>query len=284
MKYQIHHREMTAVIDSVGAQLLSLKKNGKETIWDGDPAYWGDSSLILFPIVGRICNDTYTYQDDQYRLSIHGFASGREFILKEKEDDFLRFTLEQDEETLRDYPFRFALDVAYSLSEAALDIRFTVNNRSDEKMFYALGYHPGFRLDHSLGSYSVSFPQAYDPKEIGIVRRCMLNGEIRDLKLTDHCLQLDKDLFRESARVFTGIGDSAVLIDEDGKKIVSLRYDGFSHIVLWQTLESDAPFLCIEGWNGLPGRNGIIEDLTEMKDMDVLEADASKTHGVRIEI
>ena len=44
----------SAVIDSIGAQLISYKDStGKETIWQRDPKFWNRCSPLLFPIVGN---------------------------------------------------------------------------------------------------------------------------------------------------------------------------------------------------------------------------------------
>ena len=43
----------SAVIDSIGAQLISYKDStGKEYIWQRDPKFWNRCSPLLFPIVG----------------------------------------------------------------------------------------------------------------------------------------------------------------------------------------------------------------------------------------
>ena len=49
---------LTAGIDTMGAQLISLKdKEGTEYIWQRDPEVWKNCSPILFPIVGNLRND-----------------------------------------------------------------------------------------------------------------------------------------------------------------------------------------------------------------------------------
>ena len=74
---------LSAIICHKGAELISLQKNDskREYIWEGSPKYWDKHSPILFPIVGTLKNNRYTYEDAEYELSRHGFARDMEFVL-----------------------------------------------------------------------------------------------------------------------------------------------------------------------------------------------------------
>ena len=45
---------------------------------------------------------------------------------------------------------------------------------------------------------------------------------------------------------------------------------------LWHTPKTDAPFICIEPWHGLPSMDGVIEDLKNQK--GVIKLGANKTY------
>ena len=45
---------LTVQIAEHGAELQSIKKDGKEYLWQGDAKFWGRRSPVLFPIVGRV--------------------------------------------------------------------------------------------------------------------------------------------------------------------------------------------------------------------------------------
>ena len=54
----------TAVIDSTGAQLISLKDpSGREYIWQRAPKFWKKCSPLLFPVVGNCRNDRTILED-----------------------------------------------------------------------------------------------------------------------------------------------------------------------------------------------------------------------------
>ena len=62
MLYTIHNDALTVTIDGLGAQLMSITAaDGTEYLWNGDPAYWAGRAPNLFPYVGRLTNDRYTY-------------------------------------------------------------------------------------------------------------------------------------------------------------------------------------------------------------------------------
>jgi len=270
-----------AQIDTLGAELVSLKKDNHEIMWCADPQYWGNASLVLFPFIGRNYEDTYTIQGRSYRMGIHGFALTSEFTILKQEKESLLLSLKENEKTLENYPFRFELRIAYVLEDDGLSVSFEVINDSDETLPFSLGFHPGFRLEKPLEQYRIFFPEMEDPKEIGIVTRCMLNGKNTKPDLPDKCIHLNKDLFKESARIYSGMGSTAVL--KNGcDELFTIRYDGFENIALWQTLNSDADFICIEGWNVLPGRYEYIEDVYDAPGRTVLEPKHSRQYKVRI--
>ena len=85
MNYEIKNEYIKAKIKSFGAELNSLQKidDSLEYIWQGDKEFWARHSPILFPIVGRLKNDSYFYKNQKYNMSQHGFARDKEFEIVE---------------------------------------------------------------------------------------------------------------------------------------------------------------------------------------------------------
>ena len=46
-------------VESKGAELKGLKRDGKEFMWDANPKYWGKTSPVLFPFVGGSKDDKH---------------------------------------------------------------------------------------------------------------------------------------------------------------------------------------------------------------------------------
>jgi len=281
MRYTIQYNDYSALIDTLGAEVIELKKVDTNILWNRNKDFWADSALVLFPFIGRNYNDTYAYNNNEYNMPIHGFSTRSNFELVEHLDNSLTLILKDNEETYKNYPFHFEFIVKYELNDHGLNVEFKVTNKSDVVMPYVLGYHPGFILNKELSNYSIKFNNPTSPSEIGIVTKCMLNGNNAPLQLTDNKLQLNKDLFNYSAKVYTGVGNDVSLLDQD-KQIVNLKYNGFKNIVLWQTLNSDADFICIEGWDGLPGKFEHIDDIMQDQNKSFLKPNDTHLRSVEI--
>ena len=85
---------LTAEIESFGAELKSIKSNatGVEYMWYGKPEYYKRTSPILFPFVGNLKNQEYTYEGKKYPMTQHGFARDMEFKVTEQKEDVLEET------------------------------------------------------------------------------------------------------------------------------------------------------------------------------------------------
>ena len=64
----ISNEFLTAYFSEKGAELKSLKCNKKEYIWNGDPAFWRESSPVLFPICSGLKDDEYIFQGKTYLM------------------------------------------------------------------------------------------------------------------------------------------------------------------------------------------------------------------------
>ena len=89
MLYTIENEFFRAVLNDRGAELtqLTAKADGYEIIWSGDPAYWTGHSPLLFPFVGKLKNNGYTYRGKRYEMEKHGFARSTNFAVAEQSAD-----------------------------------------------------------------------------------------------------------------------------------------------------------------------------------------------------
>lgn len=72
----LENEKLRLKMNLTGAELTSVfnKKNKTEYLWQADPQFWGRHAPVLFPVVGRLKDDTFTYQGQSYSLGQHGFA------------------------------------------------------------------------------------------------------------------------------------------------------------------------------------------------------------------
>ena len=71
-------------INPFGAELTSFKSKttGTEYVWGGDPAAWKRHAPVLFPIVGRLKDKTYTADGASFEITQHGFdLHAKAFVL-----------------------------------------------------------------------------------------------------------------------------------------------------------------------------------------------------------
>jgi len=64
MKYVLENEKLRVEIDSLGAELKSVKdkSTGQEYMWQADPAFWGRTSPILFPFVGKLKTNSFLHE------------------------------------------------------------------------------------------------------------------------------------------------------------------------------------------------------------------------------
>ena len=119
MRILLENAVFTAEIESFGAELKSLvrKEGNMEYMWEADPAFWGKTSPILFPFIGKLEGGKYQYNDTEFVMDKHGFARDMDFTVLKQEADQVVFTIKSNENTLQKYPFTFALEVEYQLTE-----------------------------------------------------------------------------------------------------------------------------------------------------------------------
>ena len=83
MVVQIKNDFLVATFSTLGAELISLKRNDKEFILEGNSEFWDKQSPILFPTIGSLNEDTYFFEGKEYHLPRHGFAREKEFQIAE---------------------------------------------------------------------------------------------------------------------------------------------------------------------------------------------------------
>jgi hypothetical protein len=144
----LKNQNLTIKINPNGAELTSLFNNENQTeyIWNADPAFWGKSSPVLFPIVGSLKENSYCFEEQEYTLPRHGFARDSVFIVEKSDETHATFLLTYDENTLKVYPFKFEFRLIYSLENDTLNVTYFVRNIGENKLYFSVGGHPAFTV------------------------------------------------------------------------------------------------------------------------------------------
>lgn len=201
MNTTISNSNLTAKINPLGAELYSLKDNtDKEYIWEGNPKFWGKYSPILFPIVGTLKNNSYTYNGKGYDLSRHGFARDMDFELVDKKENSATFLIQSSEETLKVYPFKFELQIIYAIEINTLSIAYKVINKGISEMPFSIGAHPAFALPGHFDDYSIQFDKE-EPLEYYLLENDLISNQTKKLVLKDKLIPLNYSLFENDALI-----------------------------------------------------------------------------------
>ncbi len=282
MTTTISNTKLSASINSLGAELCSLKDSkGKEYIWEGNPAFWGKHSPILFPIVGTLKNNSYRYNGTEYHLSRHGFAREMEFKLVEQSENSATFSIQTTEETLTKYPFDFELQISYTLTETALDIEYKVVNNGISPMPFSIGAHPAFAFSADFEQYSISFDQE-EPLEYYLLENDLISNTTKKLAVEHRKTPLNYALFENDALIFKTLKSNGLTILENSKPLLKVNFEGFPSLGIWT--KKYAPFLCIEPWFGYSDTEENSGDLFQKEGILVLEAKESFRSKFSIEI
>ena len=249
---QIENDHLSLTLAHLGAEMKSLKSpsNGKEWLWHADPDFWPRTAPILFPVVGKLSDNQYTYNGRPYPMSQHGFARDRVFEPVEKRSDHIRFVLRADYESHKFFPFDFELFVSYSLDKNWLWVEYEVVNTDLKKMWFSIGGHPGFALPGWPDiSYSLIFEKQETLFPFGLKSGLIGRKSDEAIPLLKKTLPVTKTLFENDALVFNQLKSSWIGIQsEDASHSMRVHFKGFPWMGLWA--KPGASFVCIEPWFG----------------------------------
>ena len=241
----------SAQIISKGAELKSYITDGKELMWCADEKYWGKTSPFLFPMIGNLRNGKTIINGKEYEISKHGFARDNEFTVEETTENTAVFSFESSSETLNSFPFDFKVTITYTLTKNALEIAYSVQNKSDAEMPYCIGAHPAFACDKPFDSYRLVFAEnetVNSPVMNLETRMWGDNNRIGRLKDSNR-FELSYPLFDNDCVYFDTIkSKSCSLVSEN--EGVKVSWEGFTTLGVWTPDHKNAPFVCIEPWCG----------------------------------
>lgn len=270
MNTTISNKTLKASIKHAGAELFSLISNkGQEYMWNGNPDYWPKHSPVLFPIVGSLKNETYTFSQKDYHLPRHGFARDMEFQLIEKTESSAVFSLTYNEKTILKYPFKFELQIAYNLNENKLNIAYKVINKEEKHLPFSIGAHPAFALPGEFSNYSIQFEKE-EKLEYSLLENGLISNVTETLTTSENVVPLHYKLFEKDALVFKALESDSLTIFENTKPYLKVDFKEFPNLGIWT--KENAPFICIEPWFGYSDTTEKFGDLYKKEGILILEA------------
>lgn len=288
MKEILENDYLKIEVKNHGAELCSLikKSTSVEYIWEGNPQYWGRHAPVLFPIVGRLQEDTFFIGEDSFSMKQHGLARNIDFQLVKETEDTLTFELNHSETTLVHYPFPFRLRISYTLTENRLVTTYQVLNPTDSDLYFSIGAHPAFRCPLNTNEKRSDYQLVFEEKEEAATQRLdngIRNGKT-DLILDNQSrLPITNNLFEEDALVFENLNSNWVCLQKGVEEILTFDFTDFPYLGIWSKNE-ESPFICIEPWFGVADHIQHNQQLSKKKGIIKLTAQKNFECAFSIEI
>ncbi|MFS8037531.1 aldose 1-epimerase family protein [Xanthobacter sp. AM11] len=243
---------LCAQISDLGAELVRLRDGeGRDLLWYGDAAFWAGRAPLLFPIVGRLPQDELLHDGVRHAMKQHGFARRSRFDLLAVDPQRAVFRLMPNDEIRAQYPFAFALQVAYGLEDATLTIEARVDNPGLRPLPASFGFHPGFLWPLPYGGSRADHRLLFEAAETAPVHRPvggLLSAAGEPNPAAGGVIAPDDAVFERDALIFTQLRSRRIRYGVPGRPGLEVAFPGMPQLGIWS--KPGAPFLCIEPWAG----------------------------------
>lgn len=245
---ELKNNKIFLKINELGAELTSLSFLNKEILWQKNEK-WQSQSPILFPIVGKLKNDFYIYENIKYDMPRHGFARKSIFSIKKQKSNLVNFSLKNFNINKNSYPFNFSFNVIYKIKNSSLKVVFKVKNIDKKTLFCNFGFHPGFNLTNINCLLGKDLFINFKPKKlmqfefdpIYVKKKKLV--QLKRIKLEE----IIKSLVETDTLCYSKLRKIEISNDKN-----SLTFKtNMKNMALWGSKVSPELF-CVEGWEGLP--------------------------------
>ena len=256
MMFSLENDKLRIEVSRHGAEMrrLTEKADGTEYLHDGDPTWWKYTSPVLFPIVGKLNENTYRVDGEEFTLPSHGFGRTSDFFIATKSSNSLKFYLDWSSETYEQYPFRFRLIVGYSLEGNAVKITWRVMNIDIKPIFFSIGAHPALRCPivkgEDITDCYLSFETTENAEKYAVTSDAFLVAE-KVPGFSGDRQDLSWEFFAKGTWIFDNLASKRVTIrSKKSEKFVAVEAPDFPFWAFWSPEKGGAPFICIEPWYG----------------------------------
>lgn len=291
MEQTMKNDVLTVRVSNAGGALTSIQdSDGREYLWQGDPAYWSGQAPVLFPICGSIRGDrAVTRSGKALSMPRHGIVRKRDFEPVDAGEGKIAFAIESDMGMLEQYPYPFRLTQIYSLDGPKIEVVYRVENTGNETMPYQIGGHPGFNCpidaDETYEDYELIFetPEKIDVPE-PVTETGLINIDNRTPFFEGTSLPLTQDYFAKDAVVLDDLKSrSVVMQSKKSGRGVKISFEELPYLILWSTANR-GPFLAIEPWSGLSTCSDEGDTFEDKRGVFELRPGKSREHRFTIEV
>lgn len=259
----ISSNSLTASINTMGAQLMSLRKGESEYLWQGDSNWWPRRAPILFPIVGVLKDGKAESAEGTISLARHGLARLNQFEVVEQSASSVTLKLQSTEETRKAYPYNFELKLIFSVAGDTLTQTYEVTNPSDVVLPFTLGAHPAFNIPvpgveaSSLDQYLLLFTRSWTSYGPSITDEGLCDYATPQRLIVDSdTLPLSWELIdREKTITLEDVPDRRITLAANAEASskahgIQMEFEGFDYLGIWSAAPG-CPFIALEPWCGI---------------------------------
>ena len=259
----ISNGSLTASIDTMGAQLMSLRKGESEYLWQGDSNWWPRRAPILFPIVGVLKDSKAESAEGTISLARHGLARLNQFEVVEQSPSSVTLQLKSTKETRKAYPYDFELRLIFSVNGDTLTQTYEVTNPANVVLPFTLGAHPAFNIPipgveaASLDQYHLLFTRSWTSYGPSITDEGLCDYTTPQRLIVDSdTLPLSWELIDcEKTITLQDIPDSRITLTANVGATsethgIQMDFEGFDYLGIWSAA-SGCPFVALEPWCGI---------------------------------
>ena len=259
----ISNDSLTASIDTMGAQLMSLRKGESEYLWQGDSNWWPRRAPILFPIVGVLKDSKAESAEGTISLARHGLARLNQFEVVEQSASSVTLQLKSTDETRKAYPYDFELKLIFSVAGDTLTQTYEVTNPANVVLPFTLGAHPAFNIPipgveaASLDQYHLLFTHSWTSYGPSITDEGLCDYTTPQRLIVDSdTLPLSWELIdREKTITLEDVPDRRITLAANVEASseahgIQMDFEGFDYLGIWSAAPG-CPFVALEPWCGI---------------------------------
>lgn len=288
-RWTLKNDYLTVEVSEYGAELKKLEgKNGVNYIWYSDPKYWSYSAPFLWPTVGCLKDKKTYFNGVLYKHRQHGILRNQEFKLVSQKEDELSFENRYSSDTLKEYPFKYKATVTYKLAGKKLFTNIEIENLDSIDMPFNIGGHPAFNCPlydgEKFSDYVIEFSEeeSFDSPHVmpnATLDFSRIDARYRGLKT----LNLNKNMFFLDTIINTKVKSKSVKLLNPKGLGIKFSFAGFKTFAIW-TPFNDAPFVCLEPWNGYNDLVDSDKDFLKKADLIILKPNCKYQVGYTMEI
>mgnify|MGYP003289062498 CR=1 FL=1 len=285
MLHEIKNNFITAIINDLGAELVSLKFNNIDILNDSKNSTWNKVSPFLFPVVSKLYNESYLVNETTYFISKHGFARNMIFDVVLKNESSIIFKLSSSSKTFKYYPFNFELYVSYLLDNNNLKVNIKIKNTDNKDIYFMIGGHPGFKVPFYDNEKYEDYYLEFENHET-CTNRLVLNGSISNEYIeylnNENKIKLQHNLFDNDALILNNLSSKYVDIRSNNhKKYIRFYFNDFETLAIWATNDEQTKFICLEPWSGI---NIDYQKINDKIGSNKLNINEEKTYSYTIQV